>query len=517
MSRTRSAGLGDHGRVSAPIPEAQTPGAPRLTTAQAGVLTFLASGTILVLEIAAARLVAPYVGVSLTTYTSIIGIILAGIALGAWLGGRAADLAGPERLLGPAFVMGGVTAIASVPIVAVLGPALGGVGPEASLILSMVAFVVPAAVLAAVAPMIVRATIRDVETSGSLVGRLSAVGTAGALVGTFLTGYVLLGLVPVRALIVGTGILLVIVGLGLVLRFRGRVTGGIVGLVVLSGGLVAASVALANPCERESAYYCIAVREDAARPGDRTLVLDDLRHAHVTLDDPTAIEFAYVRWFAAGTSDIVEADPALAALHVGGGGFSFPRYLLAVAPESRHDVLELDPVVLATAREELGFAPDERIEVALGDARRTIGAIADDSRAIVVGDAFGGRSVPWHLATVEFAGEIDRVLAPGGRYVQNLIDGPAMRFVRAETATLRTVFEHVAVITWSAAFEGRSGGNAVVVASHVPFDAESLRARVEAATPGATVLADPAGLDAFTAGAPVLTDDFAPADQLIGG
>jgi spermidine synthase len=503
--------------VSARIPESALADTPRLTVAQASALTFLASGTILVLEIAAARLMAPYVGVSLTTYTSIIGIILAGIALGAWLGGRLADLTSPERLLGPTFVLGGITAIASVPIVAVLGPALGGVGPQASLVLSMVAFVVPAAVLAAVAPMIVRATIRDVETSGSLVGRLSAVGTVGALVGTFLTGYVLLGLVPVRTLIVATGVLLVLIGIGLVLRFRGGATAGVVALVVLGGGLAVASAVMANPCERESAYYCIAVREDEDRPAGRTLILDDLRHAHVTLDDPTALEFAYVRWFAAGTEDIVAADADLAALHLGGGGFSFPRYLLAVAPDSRHDVLELDPVVLATAREELGFAPDDRIDVALGDARLTIPAIADDSRAIVVGDAFGGRSVPWHLATVEFAREIDRVLAPGGRYVQNLIDGPSLRFVRAETATLRQVFEHVAVITWSAAFDGRSGGNAVVVASHEPIDVESLRARVQAATPGAAVLADPTALDAFTAGAPVLTDDFAPADQLIGG
>jgi MFS family permease len=287
--------------VSARIPESALADTPRLTVAQASALTFLASGTILVLEIAAARLMAPYVGVSLTTYTSIIGIILAGIALGAWLGGRLADLTSPERLLGPTFVLGGITAIASVPIVAALGPALGGVGPQASLVLSMVAFVVPAAVLAAVAPMIVRATIRDVETSGSLVGRLSAVGTVGALVGTFLTGYVLLGLVPVRTLIVATGVLLVLIGIGLAVRFRGGATVGVVALVVLGGGLAVASAVMANPCERESAYYCIAVREDEDRPAGRTLILDDLRHAHVTLDDPTALEFAYVRWFAAGT------------------------------------------------------------------------------------------------------------------------------------------------------------------------------------------------------------------------
>ena len=159
---------------------------------------------------------------------------------------------------------------------------------------------------------------------------------------------------------------------------------------------------------------------------------------------------------------------------MGGGGFSFPRYLRAIDPASRHVVLELDPVVLATAREELGFTPDDAIEVVLGDARRTILGVPTDSRRLVVGDAFGGRSVPWHLTTTEFVREIDRVLTPDGRYVQNLIDGPALRFVRAETATLRQVFEHVAVITWNATFDGSGGGNVVLVASHEPFDAAAI-------------------------------------------
>ena len=489
----------------------------RLSTLQASVLTFLASGTILVLEIAAARLVAPYVGNSLTTYTSIIGIILAGIALGAWAGGRLADLVGPDRLLGPAFVLGGVAAIGSVPIVAVLGPQLAGSGAAASLFLSLAAFAVPTAILAAVAPMIVRATIRDVESSGSLVGRLSAVGTVGALIGTFLTGYVLLGALPVRLLIVSTGLLLAVLGVLVALRLaRGAMSPALALLLALGCALAVVSTALGNPCERESAYFCIAVREDETGTG-RTLVMDDLRHAHVDLADPRHLEFAYVQWFAIAAAGVVAAGGPVDALHVGGGGFTFPRYLVDVAPASRHVVLELDPVVLATARDELGFEPDERIEVVVGDARQTIRDVAADSQDLAVGDAFGGRSVPWHLTTQEFVREVDRVLRPDGRYIENVIDGPALRFAAAETATLRTVFEHVAVVTWSAALEGRSGGNVVLIASHRPLDTASLLEAVRARTSGADVLWDPAALDAFVDRAPVLTDDFAPADQLIGG
>jgi spermidine synthase len=482
------------------------------------VLTFLASASILVIEIAASRLVAPFVGNSLTVYTSIIGIILAGISLGAWAGGRVSDRVPPTTLLGPTFVLGGLAAIASVPIVGLLGPVLAGTGGDGGLLLSLIAFTLPAAVLAAVAPMLVRATITDVASSGSLVGRLSAIGTAGALVGTFLTGYVLLGVVPVRALIIGTGLLLVVAGVALQLRLGRRDRHAVVAVLAFVGlALGAASTTIANPCQRESPYYCMAVRTDGDSATGRTLVLDDLRHAHVDLADPTALEFAYIQWFAAATADLTDSGAPLEALHVGGGGFSFPRYLRAIDPASQHVVLELDPVVLATAREQLGFVPDEAIEVRLGDARRTILGVPADSRRLVVGDAFGGRSVPWHLTTTEFVREIDRVLTPDGRYVQNLIDGPALRFVRAETATLREVFEHVAVITWNATFDGSGGGNVVLVASHEPIDAAAIDAAVRTTTAGAHVLAGDDALDAFAAGAPVLSDDFAPADQLIGG
>jgi spermidine synthase len=514
--------VGDDGHVSdadpTPTEDVVAVVRPALGTGTAGVLTFVASASILVIEIGASRLVAPFVGNSLTVYTSIIGIILAGIALGAWAGGRISDRVSPTTLLGPAFVLGGLAAIMSVPIVGLLGPVLSGTGGDGGLLLSLVAFTMPAAIVAAVAPILVRATITDVASSGALVGRLSAIGTAGALVGTFLTGFVLLGVVPVRTLIVGTGVLLLVAGVVLQLRLGRRDRHGVVAVLLIVGlALGGASMTIPNPCQRESPYYCIAVRIDGDNPTGRTLVLDDLRHAHVDLADPTALEFAYIEWFAAATGELTRDGGPLDVLHVGGGGFSFPRYLRAVDPASRHIVLELDPVVLATARDELGFTPDDAIAVRLGDARRTILGVPTDSRRLVVGDAFGGRSVPWHLTTTEFVREIDRVMTPDGRYVQNLIDGPALRFVRAETATLRQLFEHVAVITWNTTFDGSGGGNVVLVASHQPFDAAGLDEAVRSATAGAHVLAGDEALDAFSAGAPILTDDFAPADQLIGG
>ena len=134
-------------------------------------------------------------------------------------------------------------------------------------------------------------------------------------------------------------------------------------------------------------------------------------------------------------------------LHVGGGGFTFPRYLEATRPVASQTVLELDPRVLAVAQEQLGFAPSDAIRVIVGDARLSIERLPDDSVDLVVGDAFGGLAVPWHLTTTEFLEEIERVLRPGGMYVMNLIDYPPLGFVRAEAATASRLFEHVAVIS----------------------------------------------------------------------
>jgi len=506
--------------------------------ATAAFLTFVAAGSVLVLEIAAGRLLAPYVGVSLLTYTGIIGVILAGIAAGAWAGGRAADRFGPLRLLGPTFVAGGLAAVAAVPIVSLVGAA--NLGPQVVeiVILAAAGFVAPATIVSAVAPMIVRATIVDVGSSGALVGRLSAVGTVGAIAGTFLTGFVLLGVVPTRLIIVGTGALLVAVGLAVGLRGgragsagrnggAARAGGSTIAVLVALGVASAGAAAAPAACDAESAYYCIRIVEDPAQPAGRTLVLDGLAHAHVDLADPTVLRFGYIRRFADVVAVVLSArmsgtagngDPPPAVLHVGGGGFSFPRYLAATVPGVRQTVLELDPAVLAINRERLGFAPSNDLRVVLGDARLSVAGEASGAYDLVVGDAFGGLAVPWHLTTTEFLGEVRRVLRPGGTYAMNVIDYAPLGFLRAEVATARSVFGEVAVLGHPGELGGVGGGNFVVVTSSRPIDVAALRRRIDGLGDPDTVgiLAGGADVAAWLGGATPLTDELAPVDQLLG-
>ena len=173
-------------------------------------------------------------------------------------------------------------------------------------------------------------------------------------------------------------------------------------------------------------------------------------------------------------------------------------------------MLEIDPAVLDLGRDELGLHTSRALQVSIGDARLSIRDEPDDSSDLVVGDAFGRLSVPWHLTTREFLREVDRVLRPTGVYVQNVIDYPSFRFARAQLATLRERFEHVVAVAPRSVFDEQAGANVVLVASHRPVDPAQLR---RLAAVHGDVVVDGAALDRFIDRAPVITDDFAPVDQ----
>ena len=166
----------------------------------------------LVLEILSVRLLAPYVGLTLETTTSIIGAVLAGIAAGAALGGRLADRIDPHRLVVALLIGGGLLVLVTVPIVRALGPSASEGGNVAAVGVTFAALVPVAAVLSAVTPTVARLQLRDLRASGTVVGRLSAWATAGALVGTFGTGFVLVPLLPVSSSVLAIGVVLVLTG-----------------------------------------------------------------------------------------------------------------------------------------------------------------------------------------------------------------------------------------------------------------------------------------------------------------
>ncbi|MDH3296109.1 MAG: fused MFS/spermidine synthase, partial [Acidimicrobiia bacterium] len=188
-------------------------------------LVFVSSAAVLMLEILAGRLLAPYVGVSVETFTGIIGTVLAAIALGAWFGGRLADRRPPAPLLGPLFMFAGILALLAPTFTTLFGSALRARGTEAVVLITLLAFFAPAAVLSAIAPLVVKLRLQSLTETGEVVGSLSAVGTVGALFGTFVTGFVLIATVPTRPIVLVIGLLLSAIGIALALWVRGGDSG----------------------------------------------------------------------------------------------------------------------------------------------------------------------------------------------------------------------------------------------------------------------------------------------------
>jgi spermidine synthase len=508
-----------------PPPEPAGPSAPGpLPAGLAAALVFVASGAVLVLEVVGLRLVGPYVGVTLQTSSAVIGVALAAIAYGAWLGGRLADRYDPRRLLAPALLFAAIATGFTLPVVRYAGEALRGNSAGGVLLLTVLTLFVPAGLLSTIPPLVVKLQLGDLHQTGRVVGQLSSIGTLGGITATLGTGFILVAALPSSVIMLGLVGLLGLGGLALACYLRqGRRsrTGAALAVLGLAGSLLTA--AAPNPCDVETAYHCATVTTDPNRPTGRVLWLNSARHSYVDLADPRHLEFAYTQWIGALADVFAPAAQPVRALHLGGGGFTLPRYLAATRPGSDSLVLEIDGELVELDRARLGLRTGPGLRVIVGDARVELAEQPAGSRDLVIGDAFGHLVVPWHLATRELTEQVRRVLRPGGVYALNVIDYPPGRFIRAEVATVAAVFDHVAVVSTAQALattaeraEVRAGANFVVLASDSPLPLDALRARLAGTgTYGPVEVLAGDQVREFARGGLVLTDDHAPVDQLL--
>lgn len=265
--------------ASRPVPT-PPPGAGDMGPRTAAALVFGSSAAVLVVEVVALRLLAPYLGLTLETSTMVIGIALGAIALGSWAGGWYADRVEPRRLIGPALAISGVV-VALTPL---LMRATAEWSPPLLVLVAAGTILVPGALLSAVTPFVTKVRLTTIAETGTVVGRLSGIGTVGAIVGTVVTGFILISRLPVSGILVGLGALLVLGGVVMEWRTRHWRSAVAVPLVVIAG---LGTVFAPGGCDAETRYHCVDVVADPDREGGHTLFLDGVQHSYVDTDDPT--------------------------------------------------------------------------------------------------------------------------------------------------------------------------------------------------------------------------------------
>ena len=491
------------------------------------LLVFLSSACIMTLELAIGRITAPYVGVSLYTWTIVIGVVLAGISLGNYVGGWIADRWTSQQLLGRIFVLGGLSSLSILAIDAVQTfSSLDRITPDASILYCHPGAIRGCVMLSSLCHPGNHLTHRyQISCAGSgktgrTIGQIYASGTAGSIVGTFATGFFLISRFGTRPVILGLGMLLLFIGL--VLLLGRRWLGLLLSILILGSvsAVVVNSSWLAGPCLRETNYYCIRVQEDEL-DGEpvRKLVLDRLVHSYSFVDNPTKLAYGYEKLYAEATAYQAQRKENLNTLFIGGGGYTFPRYMEAVYPNSDIHVIEIDPGVTEIAHEMLGLSRDTRVRTYNEDARMFLEREPNASYDLIYGDAFNDYTVPYHLTTLEFNERVHAWLAEDGIYIVNLIDGPYGNFMRAYALTLRQTFRYVYIALNVDTWRQTAHTTIVFIASDRALDMEALQS-IETGDDNpqlADLLLTEDTLDGILAEgrSTILSDSYAPTDYML--
>lgn len=419
--------------------------APWRLAAYAG-LVFATSALVLVVEIVAARLLAPFVGVSLYSWTAIIGVVLAGLSIGNWIGGWWADRGGGERAAGWTLLVASLSVFA----ILLLLPRFAGPLQEAgfslaalSLYLAAALFLLPAALLGVLTPLLTTLALQHSTRPGHIVGMMHALAALGSILGTFTTGFLLVQWMGSRNIILATATALLVLSLPL-LSGRRALAAAMIGF----GGyaLSLSSWGYPSPCQRESSYFCLrAVDSSAYVPwGEaRSLVLDHLLHGTNHREDPQWLAAPYLHLMDELARLQLAGRPTADWFFAGGGAYTLPRAVRARDPEARLVVAEIDPVVTDVAAENL-YIEAEQFEVRHTDARVALHQDPPGSYDVIVGDVFHDIAIPYHLVTREFAALVRSRLRANGLYVLNVVDAyPDARLTKALVKTLSAEFSQV--------------------------------------------------------------------------
>jgi len=433
-------------------------------------------------EIAAGRVLAPFFGTSLLTWTAVIAVVLAGFSVGSAWGGLLAERPRPEALAHArrALIWTAVLAALS-PTLLALVYALGLRGTSGMLLSVVVAFF-PASVLVTVpSPLLAKLAVEARPgREGSSLGLVLAAGSLGAIVGAIVAGFVTLPLVGSSATFAGCGAVALICA-ALLRAPDARPDLGARAAMLTAAVVVAASLLTGPLCRFESGLSCI----DVVRRGATVSLVSDRTQQAAERDlapgaDPAeALTLEYTRWLWQRMAQDLGAAPSV--LFIGGGGYSLPTTLLATRPAATATAVEIDPLITEVVRDHLPRAgamidaegrgdiarpaPDGRLRVVHADGRVFLNETDRRFDAAVI-DAFSSGSVPAHLATVETYARL-RDIVDGPVYV-NLIDRPDGDLARGVHAILTQIFPHVQAA--QGPVSGRGLANILLAASRTPLE-----------------------------------------------
>ena len=433
-----------------------------------GAAACVSGFTLMAYELVAARLLAPSVGNSTYVWTGVIGVIIIALSAGCWLGGRVADYrhapqdVGLLLIVAAALVM--ITILSANNTLRWLTTVLDE--PRIQAVIAALALFAPASfVLGAVSPYLAKLNVSSLDTAGRSVANLSALDAVGGIAGTFVTGFVLLGMIGLNeTLALITGILLATSWL-FIPWWQWQLRALMVGAVI-----VAALSGLYMPkhddvsIETPSAHYSIVNYTSNGRQIRGLVTGPTGVQSGVYLDGTKDLPFWYTRRMVEVT---IAAKPRTVLL-LGGGAFTMAEYMARQLPNTHIDVVEIDPGLENISRQYFSYQSLPNVKLIFDDARTYIQRTNRHYDVVLI-DVYNGGEIPYSLLTAEYGSELARITREDGLVVANLIAG----LNNAPCRELFAAFDAVYRRTWPYAWYGTqhrdlSRGNYVVAYSKKP-------------------------------------------------
>lgn len=500
---------------------------------------FISSACIMIIELVASRLIARHLGSSLYTWTSVIGVVLAGITIGNYIGGRIADKFQARKTLACLF---GLASVACV-IIIVLNNFVGNWvwlwhlnWPTRVFLHIAIVFLLPSTILGTISPVVAKMALDQGQATGKTVGTIYAWGAAGSIAGTFLAGFYLIATMGTINIIWTISISLLVLAilywakfwffyawaavlafflfLGFSSNASAQTTGTTLGLREKADPSI---------IYRDETPYCyVAIHQIDQNPNSRLFYQDKLIHSKVDLENIEDLKYPYEQIHAAITNRFGKGKDKLTTLIIGGGGYVFPRYILSQWPNSIVEVAEIDPGVTKAAYEAYGLPKDTPIKTINVDARNYIDQLCMNAGAnrnkydFIYEDALNDYTVPFQLTTKEFNDKLYTLLKEDGIYLIELIDVyETGLFLSSFANTLTQTFPYVYVVTeaeqpWSIR------NTFVIAASKSPLDLSNLHTEYKYRDLDLWVLNDNEFKELLAKNNHfVITDDYGPVENML--
>ena len=456
------------------------------------ILIFIVEAICMIIELVASRILSPYFGNSNVVWTSVIGIILLSSSIGNFMGGKIADKNDLNKSLKAILFMAAIFTLFIPIFQKIILICISNTFTNikiGAIISTLILFFIPSLFLGFLNPIIIKLSLKDIDSAGTVSGKVYAIATIGGIFGTFLGGFVLVpNFGSVQILYVITIILLLLTFM-IDIKNTYKKSLVIVIIIIISITLFTYTTYANNSKEDrilsgedlisisyDTQYGRVIIKNGYIKNEHvRILNIDSGYESSTFIDEgkENDLVFEYTKYYNLMFKSKNDINNVML---IGGAGYSYPKYFISHYLDKNLDVVEIDGDITKIARK--FFYLDKLINDYNLNENKRLNLINEDGRTYlnrntkkydaILNDAFSGNTPAKTLTTLELIKKIKASLNQDGLYLTNIIsslEGNDSKFLRAEVNTLKQVFKNVYVIPCNTQNDTEKTQNNMVIAT----------------------------------------------------